>query len=103
MNDDNMITFDLSLNNKRLYTGCMIEEVAGKLNLQTPVEQAIAIVGKNCSAIINELIGTDDEMILTGAMAVWSYLIVFHLVVHRFRRIYYDDGKGNKVLVAAHG
>lgn len=98
-----MISFDLSLNNKRLYDGCKIEEVAGKLNLQTPVEHAIAIVGKNCSAIVNELIGTDAEITLTGGMAVWAYLVVFHLVVHRFKHIYYDDGKGNKVLVAAHG
>ena len=98
-----MITFDLSLNNKRLYNGCDIEEVAGKFNLHTQVNDAINIIGKNAAAIIDELAGTDTEMTLTGAMAVWAYLVVFHLVVHRFNRVYYDDGRGNKVLIAAHG
>ncbi len=98
-----MITFDLSLNNKILYTGCDIEEVAGKFNLHTPVNDAINLIGKNAAAIVDELAGTDIEITLTGAMAVWAYLAVFHLVVHRFSRVYYDDGRGNKVLVAAHG
>jgi hypothetical protein len=26
-------------------------------------------------------------------MAIWAYLIVFHSVVHRFRRVRYDDGQ----------
>lgn len=98
-----MIIFDVSLNNKKLYNSCIIEEVAGKLNLKTPVEHAITVVGKNGGALVEELVGTDTEITLSGAMAVWAYLVVFHLVVHRFKRVYYDDGKGNKVLIAAHG
>ncbi len=43
------------------------------------------------------------EVTLTGPMAVWAYLVVFHAVVHKTRRVYYDDGHGNRVLVAAHG
>ncbi len=98
-----MIIFDLSLNNKMLYNGCDVEEVAGKLNLKTPVEDAITMIGRNASNIVDKLVGTDSEITLTGSMAVWSYLLIFHIVVHRFSRIYYDDGRGNRVLIAAHG
>ena len=96
------LTINLALTNSSLYAGCAIEEVAGRLNLTTPVEEAVNIVGRNIAAIVAE---TDDriEVILTGPMAVWSYLVVFHAVVHAFARVYYDDGRGNKVLVAAHG
>lgn len=91
---------DLSLKNESLYIGCMIEEVAGRLNLKTPVEQAITIVGRNIQS--QNLSG--DEVILSGPMAIWSYLIVFHAVLHTFKKVYYDDGKGDgKVLIAAHG
>ena len=94
-----MITLDLSLNNADLYAGCEIEEVAGRLNLATPVSEAVNIVGRNAARM--NLSG--DEITLTGAMAVWSYLICFHAVVHRFRRVYYCDGRTSPVLIAAHG
>ena len=96
------ITNNLGLNNPTLYGGCVIEEVAGRLNLTTSVEDAIGIVGKNVAKLVAEATER-DEVVLTGPMAVWSYLVVFHAVVHAFRRVYYDDGRGNKVLVAAHG
>jgi len=94
-----MIKIDLSLSNADLYAGCEIEEVAGRKNLTTPIAEAVNIVGRNISAM--NLHG--DEVTLTGPMAVWAYLIVFHAVVHRFRRVYYDDGRSGSVLVAAHG
>lgn len=92
-------TINLGLNNSELYSGCQIESVAGRLNLTTPVVEAIDIVGKNIAAMAID----PEEVILTGPMAVWSYLVVFHAVVHRTRRVQYDDGRGNRVLVAAHG
>ena len=94
-----MTTIDLSLKNKDLYKGCKVEEVAGRLNLSTPVSEAVNIVGKN----VAEMDLSGDEIELTGAMAVWAYLIVFHAVVHRFNKVYYNDGRNGKVLVAAHG
>jgi hypothetical protein len=94
-----MKNFDLSLNNEQLYSGCTIEEVAGRKNLVTPIAEAVNIIGKN----MNEMNLSGDEITLTGAMAVWSYLIVFHAVVHRFRKVHYDDGRSGAVLVAAHG
>lgn len=97
-----MTTINLALANSTLYEGCEIEEVAGRLNLTTPVEEAVSLVGRNVAAIVAEA-EDRDEVVLTGPMAVWAYLVVFHAVVHAFRRVYYDDGRGNKVLVAAHG
>ena len=97
-----MMTINLALSNNHLYNGCTVEEVAGRLNLTTPVEQAVNIVGRNIATIVAEA-EDRSEVVLTGPMAVWSYLVVFHAVVHAFARVYYDDGRGNRVLVAAHG
>jgi len=94
-----MQTIDLSLTNADLYKGCEIEEVAGRLNLTTPISESVNIVGRN----VAEMNLTGDQITLTGAMAVWSYLIVFHAVVHRFSKVYYHDGRNEPVLVAAHG
>ena len=90
---------DLSLKNADLYEGCQIEEVAGRLNLVSPINEAVNIVGRN----IGKMGLSGEEITLTGPMAVWAYLIVFHAVVHRFRKVYYDDGRSGAVLVAAHG
>lgn len=90
---------DMSLDNALLYAGCEIEEVAGRKNLKTPVKEAVSIVGKNLAKM--DLKG--EEITLTGPMAVWAYLIAFHAVVHRFARVYYDDGRSGSVLIAAHG
>lgn len=97
-----MFKLDISLANETLYAGCEISEVAGRLNLTTPVKEAVNIIGRNAVKIVSET-ETRDEVVLTGPMAVWAYLVVFHAVVHAFARVYYDDGRGNKVLVAAHG
>lgn len=99
-----MTTIDLSLKNDRLYAGCEIEEVAGRLNLKTPVAEAVNIVGRNIAAIVEGITAAErGEVTLTGPMAVWAYLVVFHAVVHRFGKVYYDDGRSGTVLVAAHG
>lgn len=89
----------LDLTNGELYAGCEISEVAGRLNLTTPVEEAVNIVGRNITAM-----EIDPKMVvLTGPMAVWSYLVVFHSVVHRTSQVWYDDGRNPQVLLAAHG
>lgn len=99
-----MKIIDLSLKNLDLYKGCEITEVAGRLNLTTPVKEAVNIVGRNINAIVDAFPATDrTEVTLTGAMAVWSYLVVFHAVLHKFSKVYYDDGRSGAVLVAAHG
>ena len=96
------ITIDLSLKNAALYEGCEIEEVAGRLNLVTPVEQAVNIVGRNIESFL-ATVENKDSVVLTGPMAVWSYLIVFHAVVHKFRVVYYNDGRNGDIIIAKHG
>lgn len=95
------MVINLGLTNDQLYAGCKTEEVAGRLNLTTPVADAVNIVGKNVAAMVSAETER-DEVELTGPMAVWSYLIVFHAVVHAFSKVYYNDGR-NRVLIAAHG
>ena len=94
---------DMSLHNAALYKGCQIEEVAGRLNLKTPVAEGVALVGRNIAAIVR---GTPpearDSVTLTGPMAVWAYLVVFHAVVHVCREVRYFDGR-NTVVLARHG
>ena len=99
------MTIDLGLTNADLYRGCEVETVAGRLNLTTPAALAIDIVGRNIPTLVDAAHqrGDTDTVTLTGPMAVWAYLVVFHAVVHRFRRVYYDDGRSGPMLVAAHG
>lgn len=103
-----MNTIDLSLKNADLYRNCEIEEVAGRLNLITPPDQAVNIIGRNIEQMIAELFEADPQagnkpLTLTGPMAVWAYLVVFHAVVHRFKEVRYDDGRSNSLLLAKHG
>ncbi|RPI53455.1 MAG: hypothetical protein EHM49_04320 [Deltaproteobacteria bacterium] len=92
---------DLSLSNAALYEGCAIKEVGGRLTLTTPVEEAGNIIGRNAAKMV--VSATDRaEVVLTGPMAVWAYLVIFHIVVHKFNCVYYDDGRSGKVLIAQH-
>ena len=76
--------------------------MAGRLNLVTPPAEAANTIGRNVTAMVEK---EEDrfEVTLTGPMAVWAYLVIFHVVVHAFRRVLYDDGRSNVVLIAAHG
>ena len=95
---------DLSLHNEALYRGCLVEEVAGRLNLKTPVEEAVVLIGRNIAAIIQDTPPeARDSVTLTGPMAVWSYLVVFHAVVHSFSEVRYSDGRNAAVVLARHG
>jgi len=98
-----MIKIDLGLGNNALYQGCEVTEVGGRLTLITEPAEASNIVGRNAIAIIEATPADQrDEVVLTGPMAVWAYLVVFHQVVHKFRKVVYDDGRGGLVLVAQH-
>ena len=95
---------DLSLHNAALYKGCVIEEVAGRLNLKTPIGEAVGLVGRNIAAIVQAIPPEARESVtLTGPMAVWSYLVVFHAVVHSFSEVQYFDGRNAAVVLARHG
>lgn len=97
-----MTTIDVGLTNAQLYAGCDVEEVAGRLTLVTPPDEAAKIVGRNIEVFIAETAPL-NEVTLTGPMAVWAYLIICHAVMHRCRRLYYADGRGQTILIAAHG
>ena len=94
---------DLSLYNAALYKGCVIEEIAGRLNLKTPIGEAVGLVGRNIAAIVQATPPEARESVtLTGPMAVWAYLVVFHAVVHVYSEVSYFDGR-NVVVLARHG
>jgi hypothetical protein len=90
---------DLSLTNEHLYAGLDVQRDAGKLNLRTPIGTATAVMGEN----LQQMDIDPEEVVLTGPMAIWAYLVVFHSIHGRTKRIYYQDGVGNRILVAAHG
>ena len=95
---------DLSLRNKALYKGCVVEEIAGRLNLKTPIAEAVTLVGRNIAAIVQDVPPESrDSVTLTGPMAVWAYLIVFHEVVHTFSEVQYSDGRNAAIVLARHG
>lgn len=98
-----MKKINMGLDNPDLYSECEIKEVAGRLTLVTSPEQAMNIIGRNARAWVNSVHSTErDAVTLTGAMSVWAYLVVFHAVVHNFAKVYYDDGRGNILLLAQH-
>ena len=92
---------DLSLDNSLLYQNCDIQLVGGRKTLITPIQDATNIIGQNAISLISNF--TDkSSIVLTGPMAVWSYLIVFHIVVHKFTKVFYDDGRSGSILIAQH-
>lgn len=52
-----MNVINLGLNNTEPYSGCAVEEVAGRLNLKTAVSDAINIVGRNIAEIVSAIHG----------------------------------------------
>lgn len=93
---------DLSLESP-LYVGCEIGEVGGRKTLLTKPADATNIVGRNAARLVEEApLEERGEVTLTGPMAVWAYLVVFHVVVHKFSKVYYDDGRSGPVLIAQH-
>lgn len=98
-----MTVFDMSLNNKELYADCKIEEIGGRLTLVTSVTEAVNIVGRNAKKMVDAIPSTERaEITLTGAMAVWAYMVVVHQVMHSFKQVFYNDGKSPSVLIAQH-
>jgi hypothetical protein len=93
------LILDLSPTNRALYAGLDLQERAGKPTLLTPPVEAIPVLVAN----LRRLEIDSEEVVLTGGMAIWAYLVVFHFLYGRTRRILYMDGRGERVLVAAHG
>lgn len=89
----------LSLDNEDLYRGLQVAVDAGRLNLRTPPEEAIPVITGNLARMEID----PAEVVLTGSMAIWAYLVVFHFLHGRTGQIWYEDGRGHRILVAAHG
>ena len=93
------MTLNLGLDPPALWTGCEVRQLAGQLTLLTPAREAVPRLTANLSRLAID----PEEVVLTGGMAIWAYLVAFHFLHGRTRRIYYQDGRGERVLVAAHG
>ena len=96
---------DLSITRDNpLYAHCEIEEVPGGWHLKENPTEIINLVGRNAEEIVKRLMSEEVEhLTLTGRSAIWVYLVVFHSAVHRFREVYYDDGKKDgRVRISAH-
>jgi hypothetical protein len=93
------LILDLSPTNRTLYAGLDVQERAGKPILLSPPAEAIPVLVAN----LRRLEIDSEEVVLTGGMAIWAYLVVFHFLHGRTRKILYEDGRGERVLVAAHG
>jgi hypothetical protein len=93
------VRLDLSLSNTALYADLEIQDLAGRQTLLTPPAEAIPILVRNLSTLAID----PEEVTLTGGMAIWAYLAAFHFLHGRTKRVYYEDGRGQRVLVAAHG
>lgn len=89
----------LSLDNEELYRGLEIAVEAGRPNLRTAPDDAIPVMTANLERMAID----PSEVVLTGSMAIWAYLVVFHYLHGRTSRIWYEDGQGRRILVAAHG
>ena len=97
------LILNLGLDNEDLYQDCEMTEVGGRLTLTTPVQEASNLVGRNVTQLVEDLaLEERNEITLSGPMAVWAYLIVFHVIVHRFRKVYYEDGRNERILIAQH-
>ena len=101
---------DLNLSNTELYKGCTISTVAGRSTLVTPPDEAMNIIASNLEHMLAE---SEDRSTctLTGQIAAWTYIYgcsdvplcfpyVFRAVCKKFKRVYYDDGRGTQLIYA---
>jgi hypothetical protein len=80
---------DLSLKNKELYKNIEIFKTGGKESIDLS-DEALNIIGENANNITKKM--TDrSEIVLTGPASIPVYLVVFHIIVHRFRKVIYDN------------
>lgn len=95
---------NLGLENAALYKGTEIENVNGRLNLITPMAEALPIIGRNLTNILEDE-GAESFMrpvILTGPMAIPVYLVVFHQIVHKFPAVWYRTTR-ETLVICKHG
>jgi hypothetical protein len=94
------MVIDLGLSSP-IYEGCKVEMIGGRQTLITSPENSMNIIGQNTNKLVSEA-NDRVKVTLTGPMAVWAYLVVFHQVVHRFGEVWYEDGRNPPLLIAKH-
>lgn len=100
-----MLTLDLTLSaTNPLYAGLTISEVGGRLTLaDAAAAETLNTIGRNAKKIVDEAVAAGERKVtMTGPMAMQAYLVVFHVVLHRFSEVRYRDGQGQEMLIAAH-
>lgn len=95
---------DLGVNTANpLYEGLGVTEVGGRFNLpEATSANVLNAVGKAVKGMVDGC-AERDEVILTGPAPVQVYLVAFHCVLHAFRTVRYQDGKGGDCVIAQHG
>jgi len=89
-----VMILDLSLQNRRLYAGCRVRGKHSHLHLETPPDQASAIIETNLRHILEEVPDDDGgEIVLTGRIPTWVYLVVYEAARERFDRVSQHDGR----------
>ena len=95
---------DLGFGNEELYLGCDIREENGERVIKTLPHFVKSIIRANVRRIVENDKGNHEEIILFGPIKVpneiWIYMIVSHAVVHHYRKIWYDNGLGDVILIA---
>lgn len=93
------MNLDLSLHNADLYTGIDIHRTGGKMSIDLS-DNVLNLIGENVDGIVSAIFPR-DEITLTGAAPIPVYLVVFHIVVHRFKKVRYDN-EMYQLLIARH-
>ena len=95
---------DLEFGNEELYLGCDICEEGGERVIKTLPHFIKSIIKANVKRIIESDKGNHEEIILFGPLVasndIWIYMIVSHVVIHHYRKIWYDNGRGDYILIA---
>ena len=90
---------DLSLHNSKLYKGVDVSSTGGKLSIDL-TDEILNRIGENADQLVSA-IQERAEITLTGAAPIPVYLVVFHIIVHRFKKVRYDN-EMYQLLIARH-
>lgn len=99
------LTIDLSIStDSPVYAGVDITQAGGRANITTEPQAAADRIGAAVNAIVHDTPPQERHtIVLTGAAPIWAYAVAIHAALHACTRLYTDDGRGHRVLVAAHG
>lgn len=89
-----VMILDLGLENEKLYDGCRVRGRRPRLHLETSPIDAGPIVEANLRKILAEVPADDGgELVLTGRMPAWIYLLAYEVARDSFDRVSQYDGR----------